>query len=246
MVTSIEDDESTPIRGGAAASFLGCVRDQGRDGEVAWCPDAVLSRGLTEYPGEHERRRQREAVAPVAGQRDPWRPPAQHAGRGAVPGCSATRARGRLWRRWCAPCVVALHVGLAFGCGEPADKLAAHHPIPKPEGACPAPAVIGALHAAAFFAERGDSRTARFHLKKANTKVLAGSPEGREIYERLSRVLRSEAGGDPPLAELEAIRYDVTYWSCLSADLHDELHLKLPSLGSAAASAEQRQAEQGE
>lgn len=105
-------------------------------------------------------------------------------------------------------------------------------PAPTPAAGCPPEDLIEELHAAAFHFQHGPVAEARRHL--AGARGLAGAPldpQSRDILAALSRVSTLvEAEPDRAASDTEYIRLQLSDWGCLTAELHDAFHAKLPPI----------------
>ena len=97
--------------------------------------------------------------------------------------------------------------------------------------ACPPAEGIEDLHAAAFYFERGDATTGQERLRRARERLGAFGGESDALIAALGEIEALAGGGPERLrSAAEIVRARLQDWRCLTPELHQQVHSRLPSV----------------
>jgi hypothetical protein len=104
-------------------------------------------------------------------------------------------------------------------------------PSVKPESACPPAELIRAIHAGSFFLQHGTKAEAKPHIDKARRELAdqSGVSKAHALIGQLEKAHAASTADDVHLGA-EAIRLELSRWTCLTEKLHNELHQDLPPI----------------
>jgi hypothetical protein len=103
-------------------------------------------------------------------------------------------------------------------------------PSPAALAACPDPAVVQAIHAAAYQFEHANRSEAHTQIARANAQ-LKGAPDAttRQLIAQLAQADQLFDQKPEEAKNLaEAIRASLKDWVCLTDELHERFHADLP------------------
>lgn len=113
------------------------------------------------------------------------------------------------------------HAGCSRAVQPPSDARAS--------ASCPSEELIESLHAAAFYFDNGPAEAARERARHA--LALAASVSDATSEQLLEHVASmSQLGDDTRRNEAELMRVALSDWACLTPEMHQSFHSRLPPL----------------